>query len=158
MLLFQSVKPFWVMTLHVTHFSSAHSSEILHSYILLWVRYNVGTWCTLSNGTICSSVLGNFLGIILFSSFFSGAAILWTLGPLCLFLSFFPVLFSSLCLFLLYILGKLSSIDFSLLFHVFNSQDLFSYFLHIAYTIFCFYFRTTLSPFLSLRILTGFFC
>lgn len=130
----------------------------MHSYILLRVRYIVGTWCTLSNGTMRSSVLGNFLGIILFSSFFSGAANLWTLGPLSLFLSFFPVLFSSLCLFLLYFLGKLSSIDFSFLFHVFNSQDLFSYFLHIAYTIFCFYFRTTLSPFLSLWILTGFFC
>ena len=82
--------------------------------------YIVRTWWILNDGTIRFSVLGDFIEIM-----YSFSQELQLCGhyPLELF-NFCPFLLSSRSLFLFYFLGKLSPIDFSFLFHVFNSQEL----------------------------------
>lgn len=103
----------WVMTLHVPRILKFHIPMYCCESI-----YIMGTWWILNDGTICFSVLGDFIEIM-----YSFSQELQLRG-LTFLSSFFPLLLSSVFLFLFYFLQKLSSIDFSFLFHVFNSQEL----------------------------------
>lgn len=116
--------------------------------------YIVRTWWILNDGTIHFSVLGDFIEIM-----YSFSQELQLCGhyPLELF-NFCPFLLSSHSLFLFYFLGKLSPIDFSFLFHVFNSQELLfsAYHLHDI-LVFLWDYIISLSPFLRI-LTTGLFC
>ena len=129
------------MTLHVRRILKFHIPMYCCESI-----YIMRTWWILNDGTICFSVLGDFIEI---TYSFSQELQLCGHYPLELF-NFFPLLLSSLSLFLFYFLEKLSSIDFSFLFHVFNSQELLfsAYNLHDILVLFWDYI-ISLSPFLS---------